>query len=107
MVYARLVGYVYVIYHLLVFFSSRSRFFFKQGIVVATLMSLLNILLILDATAKFSKFMTMKLEDQGKKKRRSSLAMQQEIVTGPTTELRFSRRLSQPFVAAEAREANI
>jgi len=104
MLYGRLVGYVYTIYKLLVTFWSTSLLFFSLGLVAAMAMSLLNVLFVLDATGKFSKFMRMKIEEPSGKgpRRRNSLAMHLEVQGNePTTEMKLARRMSSVFVEAK------
>jgi len=96
MFYSRGPGYLYVIYKVLCLFYNTGDAWFCWGCFVAWAMSLLNIVFIMDATQKMTKFAKMKLDDasMSPSKRRNSIAMIEEATGGETRELKIARRAS-------------
>lgn len=63
MITTRAIGYVYLVYKLLAQFWVDSLTLFVVGVFAALSMSLLNLLFVLDSTAKFAKFIKYKPEE--------------------------------------------
>jgi hypothetical protein len=124
--FSRGIGYAYVIYKLLCAFWATNIHFFIVGCAVAFLMSLLNMLFIVDCSGKFKKFIFMKISEEEMKKKplalKRKMSYQAFAATGSTptggdgdgtigedSQLKFARRLSRSLTreAAKAREPGL